>query len=360
MRIGSMLPGKRPSSQRARLRAAFAVLFLGVLSPAAMAQADPAAAEFAGACTMALAQGQRVQTKCSVTWRKDDKTYCFSTEQAKASFLGDPVANLQKAKERFAASDFESTEGSMGHFTSEDAQVFVEGLIKGASEKNGGVYSLNDAVTGQTIPLVYDKIDFTRTIDGYGFFPDVIFHAKDDAAKKYLVDFWVRPKDGKLALMDVRVFKAPKKEGEKWITMTRQPKPWWWIPASEHPGKSETKRGWEVMSAIEEHVFAERANNNGVFKLKDDKTGEIIALDFIGLHQPVRRLKEDGRFFACSDFRKQGTTDEYYDIDFWLDEKDGKISVKEVRVHKVPVLQDGNYVQVSRYSFDPKTFEVVP
>ena len=188
----------------------------------------------------------------------------------------------------------------------------------------------------------------------------MIFHAKDDAAKKYLVDFWVRPKDGKLALMDVRVFKAPKKEGEKWITMTRQPKPWWWIPASEHPGKSETKRGWEVMSAIEEHVLTERAGNNGVFKLKDDKTGEVLALDFIGLHQPVRRLKEDGRFFACSDFRKQGSTDEYYDIDFWLEEKDGKISVKEVRVHKVPVLEDGSYVQVSRYSFDPKTFEVVP
>ncbi|MDP1911227.1 MAG: hypothetical protein Q8K85_23245, partial [Hyphomicrobium sp.] len=86
-----------------------------------MAQADPAGAEFGGACAMALAEGQRVQTKCSVTWRKDDKTYCFNTEQAKTSFLSDPAANLQKAKERFAAGDFESTESSMGHFTSEDA-----------------------------------------------------------------------------------------------------------------------------------------------------------------------------------------------------------------------------------------------
>jgi hypothetical protein len=360
MRIRSKLPVKRASLQGIRLRDALACLFVCLLPAAALAQVNPATAEFGGACTMALAEGHRVQTKCAVTWRKDDKTYCFNTEQAKASFLSDPAANLQKAKERFAASDFDSTESSVGHFTSEDAQVFVEGLIKGASEKNGGVYSLNDAVTGQTIPLVYDNVDFTRTIDGYGFFPDVIFHAKDDAAKKYLVDFWVRPKDGRLALMDVRVFKAPKKEGEKWIAMTRQPKPWWWIPASEHPGKSETKRGWEIMSAIEEHVLTERANNNGVFKLKDDKTGGVIALDFIGLHQPVRRLNEDGRFFACSDFRKQGSTDEYYDIDFWLDEKDGKISVKEVRVHKVPVLEDGNYVQVSRYSFDPKTFKVVP
>ena len=336
------------------------MLLVCTLPLAARAQVDPATAEFGGACAMALAEGQHIQTKCQVTWRKDDKTYCFNTEQAKSSFISDPVANLQKAKERFAASDFENTESGMGHFTGEDAQAFVDGLIKSASEKNGGVYSLNDAVTGQTIPLVYDKVDFTRTLDGYGFFPDVIFHAKDDAAKKYLVDFWVRPKDGKLTLMDVRVFKAPKKEGEKWITMTRQPKPWWWIPASEHPGKSETKRGWEVMSAIEEHVLTERAGNSGVFKLKDDKTGEVLDLDFIGLHQPVRRLKEDGRFFACSDFRKQGTTDEYYDIDFWLEEKDGKISVKEVRVHKVPVLEDGNYVQKSRYSFDPKTFEVVP
>jgi hypothetical protein len=360
MHIRSMLSDKSCLSLGAQLRTALALLLICVLPFAAWAQSDAAGPEFGGACTMAMAQGQRVQTKCAVTWRKDDKTYCFNTEQAKASFLSDPAANLQKAKERFAASDFDSTESSVGHFTSEDAQVFVEGLIKGASEKNGGVYSLNDAVTGQTIPLVYDNVDFTRTIDGYGFFPDVIFHAKDDAAKKYLVDFWVRPKDGRLALMDVRVFKAPKKEGEKWIAMTRQPKPWWWIPASEHPGKSETKRGWEIMSAIEEHVLTERANNNGVFKLKDDKTGGVIALDFIGLHQPVRRLNEDGRFFACSDFRKQGSTDEYYDIDFWLDEKDGKISVKEVRVHKVPVLEDGNYVQVSRYSFDPKTFKVVP
>ena len=76
--------------------------------------------------------------------------------------------------------------------------------------------------------------------------------------------------------------------------------------------------------------------------------------------EPYPSLKEGGRFFACSDFRKQGSKDEYYDIDFWLDDKSGKISVGEVRVHKVPVLQEGNFVQVPRYSFDPKTFDVVP
>ena len=83
-------------------------------------------------------------------------------------------------------------------------------------------------------------------------------------------------------------------------------------------------------------------------------------MDFIGIHQPVRKLKEDGRYFACTDFRKGGSKEEYYDIDFWLDEKSGKITVGSVRVHKVPQLEDGNFVQIPRYNFDPKTFDVVP
>lgn len=309
-------------------------------------------------CVVGLSEGKRVPTDCSVSSQLDGKTYCFSGEAAKSTFIKDPSL-LAKAKERYAAADAEGVEAAMGRYTSADAQSLVDDVIKKSAEKNGGVYPLNDAVTGQTIPLVYDKIDFTRTIHGYGFFPDVIFHAKDDPAKKYLVDFWVRPQGGKLAVLDVRIYKAPKKEGASWITMTRQPKPWWWIPASEHPGESEVKRSWEVMSAIESHVITGRGPD-GSITLKDDKTGEDITLEFVGLHQPVRRLKENGKFFACSDFRKKGTTDQFYDVDFWIDEKDGKLKVTEARIHKVPVLEDGSYTQVPRYNFDPNTFDVVP
>lgn len=336
-----------------------AIVLIGLVAHRAAAQ-DQSHAEFGGMCVAGLAAGKRVQTDCSVNWQSEGKTYCFSGADAKAAFLKDPEGNLVKAKEHFAAADAENVESAMAHFTSADAQALVDGVIKKAAEKNGGVYPVHDMLTGQTIPLVYDKIDFTRTIHGYGFFPDVIFHAKDDPAKKYLVDFWVRPKAGKLSILDVRIYKAPKKEGAGWIMMARQPKPWWWIPASEHPGESEVKRSWEVMSAIENHVLSEQAASEGSLKLKDDKTGEEITLEFVGLHQPVRRLKENGRFFACSDFRKKGTTDQFYDVDFWLDEKDGTLRVAEARIHKVPVLEDGNYTQVPRYSFDPQTFDVVP
>ncbi len=317
--------------------------------------------EFDGACAMGLAEGKRIKTACTVTWTADDgKTYCFNSEDSKTFFLKDPAGNLARAKETFAAADAAGTGSDMDKFTPDDARGLVEDTIKTASESNGGLFNVQDDMFGQTLTLKFQGIDFVRTLHGYGYFPNVNFSDAVDETKRYQIDFWVKPKDGKLAIVDTRVYKAPRREGDSWTMMTRRPKPWWWIPASEHPGESEVKRGWEVMSALHEHIAQERAKGDGVYKLKDDKTGEDIALDFVGIHQPVRKLKEDGRYFACTDFRRHGSADQYYDIDFWLDEKSGKITVGNVRLHKVPAFEDGNFIQMPRYSFDPKTFDVVP
>ncbi len=339
---------------------AFLLVSFVVVAPAGIGHA--AEPEFGASCAMGLADGKRTKTDCTVNWSgKDGKVYCFGNEDSKAAFLKDPEINLRKAKEHFAMADAEpASVVDMGKFSAEDVTAFIEAHIKAASETGGGLFPVSDAMLGQTLALKLDKVDFVRTLHGYGFFPNVVFTDKDDAAKKYQIDFWVKPKGGKLDIVDVRVYKAPKKEGETWVMLTRQPKPWWWIPASEHPGESEVKRGWEIMSALHGHIAAERAKGGGVYKLKDDKTGEELAMDFVGIHQPVRKLKEDGRFFACTDFRKQGSKDEYYDIDFWLDDKSGKITVGGVRVHKVPTLEDGHFIQMPRYTFEPKTFDVVP
>ncbi len=331
-------------------------LAIGVGAPASWA-ADP---EFGGTCAMGLAEGKRIKTDCKINWSdKDGKIYCFGNEDSKTTFLKDPAANLMKARETYASAESPDTGHDMGAFTPEDVKSFVEGVIAEAS-KSDGLYAVNDAMMGQTLKLKFNGVDFVRTLHGYGFFPNVNFSAPEDATKKYQIDFWVKPKDGKLSVVDVRVYKAPRKEGTTWTMITRLPKPWWWIPASEHPGESETKRSWEVMSALHEFIAAEKAKNGGVYKVKDDQTGEDIDIDFVGIHQPVRKLKDDGRFFACTDFRKQGSNDQYYDIDFWLNEKDGKIAVGGVRLHKVPKMEDGNFIQMPRYSFDPKTFDVVP
>jgi hypothetical protein len=327
-----------------------------------VAPVSPAQAQFGGQCTQGLAEGRHVMTDCSVNWTdKDGKVYCFSSEAAKKTFLEGSDQNLQRARSFIAASNVQTTEEAMQYFEGADAETLVKGLIKAKLAANAGVFPLDDALNGEHLQLVYDDVDFTRTLDGYGFFPDVKFHEQKDPQKKYLIDFWVTPENGQLQLQEVRIYKSPLQVDGKWSTVARQPVPWWWIPASEHPGHVAEKRGWEVMSAVEQSAMTQSQKNGGVFKLKDDKTGKELSLEFVDTHQPVRQLDENGHFFACTDFRVVGTKDEIYDIDFWVSEKDGKMSIDQTKVHKVPELKDGQWVQVPRYSWkDLGSSHVVP
>ena len=333
--------------------------------PATAAEKMPAVkpaiqGEFENQCVMGLTEGKRIKTDCSVNTVFEGKTYCFRTEDAKVEFSKDPKRNLERAKDHYAAGEVGQTGDDMGKYNVDDVKAWIDQHIQNESKKNNDIYFVYDSLTGEKLPLKYKNIDFMRTLHGYGFFPEAIFTANEDANKKYLIDFWVKPKNGKLELFDVRIYKSPRKDGANWTMVKRQPKPWWWIPASEHPGESEQKRSWEVMSAIEEHIVSSKAANTGLYKLTDDKTGKVVELEFIGVHQPVRKLKDSGQFFACTDFRKKGSKDEIYDIDFWLDESTGKIKVGTVRVHKVPEMRDGDIIQVPRYNHDPSKTELVP
>ena len=85
--------------------------------------------------------------------------------------------------------------------------------------------------------------------------------------------------------------------------------------------------------------------------------GDTLELDLPG----VGRDLDDGHYFACTDFRVAGTKDQIYDIDFWVNDKDGTLSVEQTKVHKVPELKDGQNVQVPRYEWkDVGSSHVVP
>ncbi len=341
-----------------------ALLIFAALSCAAISALVRAAAapQFDGQCAEALAEGRHVSTNCSITWTdKDGKTYCFSNNDAKKSFLENPAEHLQRARGFMAAASVESTEKAMQDYTSTDAEALVKNAIADKVKANSGIYPFEDPLNGDHLKLTYDDVDFTRTIDGYGFFPDVKFHDAADAKKKYLIDFWVVPQGGTLVIQESRIYKEPINSDGNWTTMARQPVPWWWIPASEHPGHLATKRGWEVMSAVEQNAVKESLKNNGVFKIKDDKTGKELELEFIDTHQPVRQLDNDGHYFACTDFRVVGTKDQIYDIDFWVSDKDGVMTVDQSKVHKVPELKSGQWIQVPRYEWkDVGASHVVP
>jgi hypothetical protein len=228
-----------------------------------------------------------------------------------------------------------------------------------AERSKDGVFVFHDPKLNEDLNLVYEKIRVIRGMKGYGWFANAIFHDKDEPKKQYALDFWFKPQvdSDELALIDIRVQKGPKREGDGYIMITRLPVAWWWLPVQEHPGDMEVVRAWHVMSAVHNYI-TEHKNDEGALELTDEKTGETIPLEFVEMHQPIRYLKKDGEYFACTDFRRAGSKNEYYDIDFWVDEKTGRLKVSDVKIHKVPVQEDGIWTQVDRYTFEGMDFEI--
>ena len=358
--------------------AAMAVaLCLSALAPAVAADQPPTPApamsppsapkgEFNDSCTMGLASGQVVKTDCSVNWTTPTaRSIASRTEASKAAFLKSPDENIQKAKEFFVAqgntapsASGQSAEGAAKpskEFTEEDVDKRVAEVI--AERSKDGAFVFHDPKLDADLNLVFEQIKIVRGMEGYGWFANAIFHDKDVPKKQYAIDFWLKPEGDKLTLMDIRVQKGPKQDGDSYYMVTRMPVAWWWLPVQEHPGDMEVTRAWQVMGAIHDYI-ATHKDANGDVPIKDDKTGETIPLEFVEMHQPVRHLKKDGEYFACTDFRKPGSTDEYYDIDFWVNQKTGKLEVDNVKVHKVPVQEDGVWTQVPRYTFEGMDFDV--
>lgn len=56
------------------------------------------AAEMGDNCTVGLSMGQMMKTDCSVKTEYRGKTYCFSNEEAKMTFMADPEMVIRKAK----------------------------------------------------------------------------------------------------------------------------------------------------------------------------------------------------------------------------------------------------------------------
>ena len=62
-----------------------------------------------------------IKTDCSINWTDGDgKIYCFSTPEAKETFLKSPQDNIQKAREFYVGS-VNKASGAGKNFTEDDA-----------------------------------------------------------------------------------------------------------------------------------------------------------------------------------------------------------------------------------------------
>jgi hypothetical protein len=234
-------------------------------------------------------------------------------------------------------------------FTRADAHAKVEEFIAAKVREGGGAFRFKDDRTGEEVALEFVKIRVIRGIKGHGYVGSVDFRVKGEPEKLYDIDIWVKPKDDQLIVMDIRTHRFPQKEGDQWVQVRVSPLPWWWAVAQEHPGETEEKKAWEVKAAMHDHIAQKTQAGGGVFRYRDEKTGDNLELEFVTIHDPVTRTKQG--YFACTDFRAKGEPGKLYDLDFWLNEKDGRLVVTQTRLHKEPAKESGRWVKRPRYNF---------
>ena len=235
-------------------------------------------------------------------------------------------------------------------FTSSDVKAKIEEIITAKVKEGGGVFKFRDERTGEEVALEFVRIRFIRGIKGHGYFGSVDFRDQGEPAKLYDIDFWVKPMEDQLVLMDIKTHRYPKKEGNEWVQVRTDPLPWWWAVAQEHPGETEEKKAWEVKAAMHEHIAQKTREGGGVFKYNDEKTGKDLELEFVTIHDPVTHTKQG--YFACTDFRVKGEPEKLYDLDFWLNEKNGALLVTQTSLHKEPAKDGEKWVKKPRYGFD--------
>ncbi len=119
----------------------------------------------------------------------------------------------------------------------------------------------------------------------------------------------------------------------------------------EHGGaKAKSYNAEEIKAAMNAHITAQ-TKDGGVLRIKDEKTGEALELEFVKIHDPVRVIEKKG-YFACTDFNPKGMKEKLYDLDFWLNPNDkGELKVYETRIHKHPEQKDGKWEKKERYTF---------
>lgn len=104
--------------------------------------------------------------------------------------------------------------------------------------------------------------------------------------------------------------------------------------SKEHGGKEHggaQPAASDIRSTMAAHV-AKQSKKTGSFDILDPETGAVRNLKLIRVHERVGKTGD--YFYSCADFRDINTG-ELLDLDLDVEYADGKLSVVDVRIHKV-------------------------
>ena len=104
----------------------------------------------------------------------------------------------------------------------------------------------------------------------------------------------------------------------------------------EHPAGATAAKKFsinELESAIKRDVATQEKAGGGYLKLKDKATSKTWLLKLDHVHRERLSQLDAHTYFACSDFKSNDG--HLVDVDFFEKEKDGKLVMSDVTIHKV-------------------------
>lgn len=87
----------------------------------------------------------------------------------------------------------------------------------------------------------------------------------------------------------------------------------------------------DIRAAMKDYVM-EKSKATGTFDITDPETGTVRHLSLERIHERVG--KTGNYYYSCADFKDTESGD-MLDLDLDVQEKDGKLSVVDVRIHKL-------------------------
>lgn len=88
----------------------------------------------------------------------------------------------------------------------------------------------------------------------------------------------------------------------------------------------------QMAQAISAYISSDSELKGGFFFVYDASAKKSLQLTLDKVHNERLSQCGDNLFFACSDFKSAGK--EMYDLDFFMESKDGKLAVTEIMIHK--------------------------
>lgn len=238
-------------------------------------------------------------------------------------------------------------------FSDDEVTAAVKAVISERSKN--GIFPFTDQRTGEELALVLEDVRIVRGLPVFGWIPNVAFHDSATPAKKYTLDFWLKPDGEWLKLIDIRVHKAPRADGAGWMSTTRPPLAWWWLPTMKRASAEAGTSAWHVMGAIHSEIAKNTRGVPGAAEVG----GSAEALQLVDIEQPVGRSKADGRYFACALLRKFGTEPVFYSTTYWLDGKTNLVTAGGIRKIDADLNRGGKAATEPRCDVGGMDFDVV-